>query len=151
MRVSCQCGNVDFDTPQSKPLAVYHCHCTQCQKQSASAFGTSAIFPADGIFPLSLDLQAKVQAWTRPTTEGRTSTGYFCKVCGCRVMHRIKNVDGLERPTVSVKGGLVDDLDWSSAEHIFVGTAVFPIPDGATRWEGLSGSVVGGEAVGLSK
>lgn len=100
MKVSCQCGSVGFDTPQSKPLALYHCHCTQCQKQSASAFGTSAIFPAEGIFPLSADLQSKLGVWTRPTKEGRTTDGYFCKACGVRVMHRKRNADGSERSMV---------------------------------------------------
>lgn len=150
MRVTCQCGSVDFDTTQDKPLEVYHCHCTHCQKQSASAFGTSAIFPAEGIFPLSPDLQSKLQVWTRPSKEGRTSTGHFCKTCGCRVMHRIKNADGCERPTVSIKGGLVEGLDWSSAEHIFTSTAVFPIPEGARRWAGTPERTVGGGEDGIS-
>ncbi|KAJ4412463.1 hypothetical protein N0V82_008782 [Gnomoniopsis sp. IMI 355080] len=140
MRVSCQCGSVNFDTPQSKPLALYHCHCTQCQKQSASAFGTSAIFPAEGIFPLSPDLQSKLRVWTRPTKEGRTTDGYFCNICGVRVLHRKRNADGSETSNVSVKGGLVDGLDWSQGEHIFTDTAVFPIPPGAIRWEGTPAS-----------
>lgn len=111
MNVTCQCGSVSFKIPQDKPLALYHCHCTQCRKQSASAFGTSAIFPVDGIFPLSPELEAHLQLWTRPAKEGRTTLGYFCKTCGVRVMHRTKNADGVERSTVSVKGGLVDGLD----------------------------------------
>lgn len=41
---------------------------------------------------------------------------------------------------VSVKGGLVDGLDWSQGEHIFTNTAVFPIPDGARKWEGMPDS-----------
>lgn len=41
---------------------------------------------------------------------------------------------------VSVKGGLVDGLDWSQGEHIFTETAVFPIPSGATRWEAMPDS-----------
>lgn len=100
MRVSCQCGSVEFDTLQSKPLALYHCHCTQCQKQSASAFGTSAVFSAEGIFPLSAELQSKLQVWSRPTIAGRRTDGYFCKSCGVRVMHRKRNADGSETSKV---------------------------------------------------
>lgn len=103
MRVSCQCGSVEFDTLQSKPLALYHCHCTQCQKQSASAFGTSAIFSTGGIFPLSAELQSKLQVWSRPTIAGRRTDGYFCKSCGVRVMHRKRNADGSETSKVCKK------------------------------------------------
>jgi hypothetical protein len=49
-------------------------------------------------------------------------------------MHRIRNEDGTERPTVNVKGGLVEGLDWSTAKHIYVETAVVPIPDGAESY-----------------
>ncbi len=63
MEVQCQCGAVSFTTPTPEPIALYHCHCTQCRKQSASAFGTSAIFSAEGIFPLSPDLEAKLGTW----------------------------------------------------------------------------------------
>jgi len=49
MQASCQCGAIAFKTPLPKPLAVYICHCDECRRQSSSAFGCSAIFPA---FPL---------------------------------------------------------------------------------------------------
>lgn len=60
---------------------------------------------------------------------------YFCKNCGVRVFHRIRNPDGSERETVSVKGGCIEGLDWTGAKHIFARSAVFPIPEGAVRYE----------------
>lgn len=60
---------------------------------------------------------------------------YFCKNCGVRVFHRIRNPDGTERETISVKGGCVEGLDWTGAKHIFARSAVFPIPEGAERYE----------------
>ena len=42
-------AKIAFKTPLPKPLAVYICHCDECRRQSSSAFGCSAIFPA---FPL---------------------------------------------------------------------------------------------------
>jgi hypothetical protein len=116
-------------------MSVYHCHCTECQKQSSSAFGTSAIFPAQGLFPLSDELKAKLGCWTRPTKEGRTMDCYFCKNCGVRIMHRIREPDGRERDTVSIKGGLVQGLRFEGAKHIYVRSAVMEIPPGAERWE----------------
>ena len=37
---------------------------------------------------------------------------------------------------MSIKGGLIDGLDWSQGKHIFTGTAVVQIPPGVERWEG---------------
>ncbi|KIY04089.1 uncharacterized protein Z520_00781 [Fonsecaea multimorphosa CBS 102226] len=45
MEGRCQCGSVRFRTPQEKPIKWYICHCHECRRQSASAFGISAIFP----------------------------------------------------------------------------------------------------------
>ena len=58
---------------------------------------------------------------------------YFCKECGVRVMHRIREADGRERPTVSIKGGLIEGLDWRSGEHIYVEGAVVPLPETAVK------------------
>ena len=136
MNVRCQCGAVSFKTPTPEPIRVYHCHCVGCQRQSASAFGTSAIFPAAGLFPLSPELQDKLGYWNRPGPEDRSGDCYFCKQCGVRIMHRVRERDGSVRPSVSIKGGLVEGLDWSGAPHIFTREAVVPIPKGVLQYEG---------------
>ncbi|KAB5513195.1 Mss4-like protein [Coniochaeta sp. 2T2.1] len=133
LKVECQCGAVSFNTPTPKPIAVFHCHCSHCRRQSSSAFGTSAIFPADGLFPLSQELRSKLGLWTRPSKEGRTMDCYFCKECGVRIMHRIREADGRERPTVSIRGGIVEGLDWSVGEHIYVEDAVVPLPESVVK------------------
>ncbi|KAK4235964.1 Mss4-like protein [Achaetomium macrosporum] len=144
MEVTCQCRAISFTTPTPQPLAVYVCHCTECRKQSASAFGTSAIFPARGLFPLAPELASQLQVWTRPTEAGnRTMDCYFCRVCGVRVMHRIREPDGTERDTVSIKGGLVRGLSWKGAAHIFTRSAVVDVPEGVERWEGAPDGMPG--------
>lgn len=134
MRVSCQCGSVSFGTPTQIPLDVYHCHCLECRKQSASAFGTSAIFPAQGLFPLSPDLAAKLSYFIRPTKSGGSMACYFCSACGVRVFHRSRDAHGIEKPTVSIKGGCVEGLDWTIGKHIYTRSAIVPIPPGAEQW-----------------
>lgn len=143
MEVTCQCGLITLTTPTPSPISVYHCHCTECQRQSGSAFGTSAIFPAAGIFPLAPHLASNLEVWTRPANEGRTMDCYFCKRCGTRVLHRIREPDGKERDTVSIKGGCVKGLVWKGAMHIYTGTAVVDIPEGAVKWEGAPGEMAG--------
>ncbi|KAK4153463.1 Mss4-like protein [Chaetomidium leptoderma] len=151
MEVTCECGAIHFTTPTPSPLALYLCHCTECRKQSSSAFGTSAIFPAAGLFPLSADLSSKLSLWTRPTSEGRTLDCYFCSECGVRVMHRAREADGTERDTVRVKGGLVRGLVWEGAIHIYTRSAVVDVPDGVERWDGAPGEVAGRKPVGEGK
>ncbi|GAB1316955.1 CENP-V/GFA domain-containing protein [Madurella fahalii] len=143
MEVTCQCAFITFTTPTPSPIAVYHCHCIECRLQSASAFGTSAIFPAAGLFPLRPDLAESLAVWTRPSNEGRTMDCYFCKRCGTRLIHRIRDADGKERDTVSIKGGCVKGLEWKGAAHIYARSAVVEIPKGVTTWEGPPGEMPG--------
>lgn len=135
MEVTCQCGLVSFQTPTPAPLRLYHCHCTECQKQSGSAYGTSAVFPTEGIFPLSEDLETQLSVFTRPTKEGRTMDCYFCKTCGVRIMHRVREANGQGRENLIIKGGVLKGLDFNGAAHIYARSAVVQIPAGVERWE----------------
>ena len=147
MLLACQCRTILLPLPRSVGpiLALYHCHCTECRKQSASAFGTTALFPADALFPLPPDTLSKLGVWTRPTDTARTMDCYFCKTCGVRVIHRIREKDGSERGTVSVKAGCLEEeegdrergqvVDWKRAKHIYTRSAVVHVPEGVERWE----------------
>lgn len=42
----CRCGKVRFDV-DGGPLITMACHCTGCQRMTASAFSLSALYPAD--------------------------------------------------------------------------------------------------------
>ncbi|KAH6677833.1 Mss4-like protein [Plectosphaerella plurivora] len=133
MDVECQCGSVAFRTTTT-PSAVYFCHCTECQKQSSSAFGISATFPVNA---LPLDDPAfsdKLHTYTRSTKSGGTLDCFFCKVCGARVYHRRRGSDGVQGPTLNIKGGLIKDLDLTGAKHIWTKEAVVPIPKDAVSW-----------------
>jgi hypothetical protein len=46
MNASCQCGAVSFKTPTSKPLALYICHCHDCQRGKSDS--CSFYFPLHG-------------------------------------------------------------------------------------------------------
>ncbi|CAN8100863.1 unnamed protein product [Discula destructiva] len=124
MEASCQCGAVTFKTPLEHPLALYICHCTECRKQSSSAFGTSAIFPR---FPMP-DAEL-LSCYTRPVASGQTLYCYFCKACGTRLIHTTPN-----KNVVSVKGGCLPGLDWTRAIHIWTKSAMIPIPEGVESY-----------------
>jgi hypothetical protein len=120
----CQCGAVRYEIAR-EPLAVYVCHCRECRKQSASAFGISLLVPKDA-FRL---LQGEVRTWSRRTDSGRTLDCMFCPACGSRVWHASPGA-----ATVTVKGGSLDrPVDLAGAVHIWTSRKLpgVVIPEGA--------------------
>jgi len=107
----CQCGAVRYEIAGA-PLELYACHCRECRKQSASAFGISVIVR-------SADVQlirGKLQHWSRFADSGRTVDCFFCPQCGTRVWHGDKE----REDTVSIKGGSLDEaIDLADAIHIW--------------------------------
>nr|WP_254870284.1 GFA family protein [Thalassospira sp. HF15] len=107
----CQCGAVKY-VLSAPPSKVYVCHCRECQLQSASAFGISAI-----VAPAHIKIiQGTVKTWTRSTSDGGKMPCHFCLDCGTRLFHG--DLNGFE--PVSVKGGSLDiQPDLSDAMHIW--------------------------------
>lgn len=107
----CQCGAVRYEL-SGEPLKLVVCHCRECRKQSASAFGVS-------LFVLRENLRlthGSPKLWSRPTDSGHTLECAFCPTCGSRLWHQ--RVGAAE--TISIKGGSLDDpIDLSSAVHIW--------------------------------
>jgi hypothetical protein len=124
----CQCGAVGYEVTV-RPVALYACHCTECRKQSAAAFGLSLIVPRDG-FRLTRGAPA---FWSRPTDSGRRLDCAFCPACGSRLFHQSNGAS----ETVSVKGGSVDQpLDLTPAIHIWTKRKLpgVLIPEGAVQF-----------------
>ena len=48
----CQCGGIRYEI-RGKPVDLYVCHCRECRKQSASAFGISVIVRSADLFVVS--------------------------------------------------------------------------------------------------
>jgi len=125
----CQCGGARYEVAAA-PLETFVCHCRECQRQSASAFGISVIVPK-AAFRL---LGGELATWTRPTDGGRTLDCTFCRVCGSRLFHTNPG-----RDTISVKGGSLDEPpDLSAAVHIWTlrKLAGVVIPEGAAQLAG---------------
>ena len=123
----CQCGAVRYALTAAA-LAVYVCHCRECQRQSASAFGVSMEMPADA-FAFT---RGEPRIWSRPAERPGRLDCFFCPDCGSRVMHRSPG-----EVTVTVKGGSLDvPLDLSRAIHIWTSRKLpgVIIPDGAVQF-----------------
>jgi hypothetical protein len=82
---------------------LYVCHCKDCQKQSASAFGMSLIMnPGDIRFTQG---EERLRSWDTRGENGAIKRCSFCPDCGTRIRHG--SDDPLE--TVSIKAGSLDD------------------------------------------
>lgn len=110
MTGGCQCGGVRYEVWDA-PETVYVCHCTQCRRQSASAFGISVIVRS----PAFRLVAGRPTSWTRPTASGAIMTCWFCPDCGTRLWHVDEVMPGIR----SVKGGSLDrPPDLLRAAHI---------------------------------
>lgn len=124
----CQCGAIRYELTHG-PLQLFVCHCTQCRKQSASAFGISFI-----VSQAALRLtQGEPRFWSRPTDSGNTLDCAFCGNCGTRLWHQRRG----SADTLSIKGGSLDTPpDLRKAVHIWT-SRMLPgvvLPDGVEQF-----------------
>lgn len=101
----CQCGAVRYEI-HADPRMLYVCHCTDCQKQSSSAFGMSLIVEP-GALRFSRG-ESKLRAWDTRGDDGGIKRCRFCQVCGSRIYH------GSDRAgdNISIKAGTLDETGW---------------------------------------
>jgi hypothetical protein len=107
-----------------EPLGLAVCHCTECQRQSGSAFGMSLAVPSASFRLLSGELKT----FTVSCDSGRTKRCAFCPGCGTRIHHQVLET------VLSIKAGTLDDTSrlsplahyWTRSKQPWV-----PIPAGA--------------------
>lgn len=115
----CQCGAVRYEIA-AEPLAFYACHCTECRRQSASAFGLSMWFPSEAV----RITQGALEEWRRPTASGGELACRFCPDCGTRILHETLG-SGPASGIVSLKAGTLDDpARFAPAAHIWTRSAL---------------------------
>lgn len=99
----CQCGAVRYIIT-CEPTVVYACHCTECQKQSGSAFAMTAVIPHQH-FQIT---KGTMKSFQRGGQSGRTMTCHFCSDCGTRIYHS----PALLAENCNIKPGTLDDTSW---------------------------------------
>lgn len=113
----CQCGNIEYQL-HGEPRMLYACHCTDCQKQSASAFGMSLIVDPGQIEFLRGEDQLKY--WDTRGEDATLKRCAFCPNCGSRIFHGKEDPD----EPISIKAGSLDDTDWlQPIAHIWLRSA----------------------------
>lgn len=110
LKGGCQCGAVRYEIA-GPPIVFYICHCAECQKQSASAFGQSMrINSAD------LTITGPTATFSRSTDSGNAVDCQYCTQCGTRLVHKRAGYGS----TLNIKAGTLDDTAWlKPAAHIW--------------------------------
>jgi hypothetical protein len=103
----CLCGALRYEITRV-PIAVYTCHCTNCQRLLGSAFSLSFIV-ADEAFRL---LGGEPRPIQRVTDSGRTAIRWICPECATIICSGSK--PGQPSPIAfrRVQAGTLDDTSW---------------------------------------
>jgi hypothetical protein len=129
----CLCGALRYRV-SGDPLTLYACHCTDCQRQSGSAFVLSMIVARDA---LEL-LQGEPRRYDIGLADGRRKRGRFCGDCGTRLWG-----EPVKFPRVAVvRPGTLDDTTWlDPIGHIWTRSAQpwVSIPEHTLNFEGQPG------------
>ncbi|MBT0570039.1 GFA family protein [Curvibacter sp. CHRR-16] len=126
----CQCGHVHYSV-QGEAATLFVCHCTECQRQSVSAFGMALWIKHPSV---QLHTGA-VQEWVRVTPSGRQMACRFCPVCGTRLFHQLLG----QTEFMSIKPGTLSETStlqpvahvWTASKQGWV-----EIPPQALQYEG---------------
>ena len=100
----CQCGAVRYRLT-APPLAVYNCHCRDCQRSSGATHSMS--MPVQrSIFE---HLSGRLAAYDKPADSGRVVRMLGCAECGTKVWNEPLSAPDL----LIVKPGTLDDMSWA--------------------------------------
>ena len=101
---SCLCGKVTYRA-DGDPLFTAACHCTDCQKQTGTAFSVIVAVPTDA-FHVEGDSLASVT--TIGSDHGQEVDRRFCRECGSPIVTLTPAAPGM----AIVKAGTLDDTSW---------------------------------------
>ncbi|MGB7268602.1 MAG: GFA family protein [Albidovulum sp.] len=97
---ACRCGQCRI-TVNAPPLITAACHCTGCQRMTASAFSLTVTVPSDGFAVVAGEV----------VKGGLQSPGqdhYFCPNCKSWMFTRIAGFEDF----VNLRATMLDDLSW---------------------------------------
>jgi len=81
IKATCQCGQISYEL-HKPPIAVFACHCTECQKLATAPYSVTALCSAEDI-----QFHGELKEWRRGSDSGNISAAKFCPGCGNRIYH----------------------------------------------------------------
>jgi hypothetical protein len=107
---SCLCGAVRYEI-RGAPKAMYHCHCTTCQKANGASMATNLIVASEDFVVVAG--RERLSAFESSPAKHR----YFCSACGSPIYSHAEST----RQIVSVRCGTLDgDPGLRPLAHAFV-------------------------------
>ena len=115
MTGGCQCGAVRYEIG-GFPLLLYTCNCTECQRQSGSAFALN--------MPVAVKdfriLKGEPRGWQHLSPKGTPVISQFCTECATRLYGERAG----RAEIINVRAGTLDDTSWMiPAAHFFMRSA----------------------------
>ncbi len=99
----CRCGEMRYRV-SGAPKFIFACHCTDCQRFSASAFSLGMIYE-EAQFELT---QGVAREWAKTGSSGKPSVNYTCPTCATWLYTRPQSHPGL----AVVRPSSLDDHSW---------------------------------------
>lgn len=112
----CNCGSVRYRVAVA-PLAVAVCHCSNCRRQSGSAFSVNIVVRAD-----AMEMAGELTTYEdRDTESGAPVLRQFCATCGSP----IRSLSTAAPRIAIVKAGTADDPGrFTPAVHVWTASAL---------------------------
>lgn len=121
---ACRCGKVTFSA-NVEPAFVGVCHCTNCQKETGSAFAVVI-----GVPTTALTINGAIKTFTSKGDSGKSAFRRFCPECGSGIVHEVEVMAGVSM----IGAGNLDDPSWvKPAMEIFC--------DSRQPWVSLGGDM----------
>ena len=99
----CACGAVRYELTKP-PLALFACHCRDCQKMTAAAYSLAMPIAVDAL----TITRGEPKNWLRTAGSARRIPQYFCGDCGSRLYTAPPG----PTPTLTLRPGTLDDTSW---------------------------------------
>lgn len=100
----CQCGEVRYRLG-APPLAVYACHCKDCQRFSGTTHTISMVCRSADVELL----RGQPIAFDKAADSGRTVRMMACPQCGTKIWNEPLSGPGM----LILKAGNLDDMSWA--------------------------------------
>jgi hypothetical protein len=99
----CACGAIRYECDE-QPVAMFNCHCRDCQRASGGTFVAIALFRETALRLL----QGEARFFRNLADSGRWVERGFCQDCGTPLFARVEVAPGW----ITVKPGSLDDPTW---------------------------------------
>lgn len=99
----CACGGIRYEAA-AKPLAMFHCHCRDCQRSSGGPFSSFVLVPTEA-FRL---VKGALRFHACPSEAGGMTRRGFCPDCGSPIQSSPDSVPQI----VALRTASVDDPSW---------------------------------------